>query len=342
MAEAPKPCEDSKPRPPGVIPKHRTSGVPRYRCTKRVVLPPPPPVLAPCPGGQVRNPPTGPCKCPPSLPVFFENRICVAACPPGLGLINRGPNGACACPDDLEQRAPNGKCLPKCNLQTHMIDSQGNCVPKPPPVDPSQPITIETEVQMGGFRQSSIQKKGTFDNAERVSVSINPLTKQVTLGEYVLNGIPQVHGFVSRITGKAVPYKVNGFGYAVNQSGDNLEWQLYIKKIEIASRKTGTDTKFKGGIVISFWGTKLGLPCEGTNDTPSPVFIVTEGVISYIQGGKKVTTTREVLEQALLSALPPMPSNPSCKVGGRRNTLKRRNTRKIRGKYKKTKKHRRN
>jgi hypothetical protein len=221
-----------------------------------------------------------------------------------------------------------------------MIDSQGNCVAKPAPIDPREPITIETRVEMGGFRQSSIQKKGTFNNAEDVIISINPLTKEVTLGEYILNGIPQEHGFLSRITGKEVPYKVNGIGSAENQGKKTLEWQLYIRHIEITRRKVGRDANLTGGIAIHFWGTKLGLPCGATKDNPPPVFIVTEGIASYIQGGRRVDTDRRVLEQALLNALPPMPADESCVAGGRRNTFKRRNSRKSRGKYKKTKKHR--
>jgi hypothetical protein len=259
MAEAPKPCEESTPRPPGVIPIHRTSGIPRPRCTKRVVLPPPPPpppVLAPCPGGQVRKLPraNSPCICPPSLPVFFENRICVATCPPGLGLINRGPNGACACPDNFEQIAVNGKCLPKCNPVTEVRDESGICVPRPPPIDKSKPIYIETGVELGAFEQSIIKvKTDTRVNEQRIKLEINPKSNEVVLKSidtdeelFKLNGIPYEY-IKRRMSGKPLTHMINGMG-RVGQT----EWPLYIKEVKTGQIRTFGFNQ-KRGVAIEFY-----------------------------------------------------------------------------------------
>lgn len=327
MSVSSGPCEPNNPLLPGEIPRYRTSGTPQYRCItlpSKVAVPQLKPCTSPMIGKGGND-----CKCPPNLPVRWSSpQICVKTCP--VGMINLQPDGRCGCPDTHEQI--DRKCVPKCD-STQIRNSLGKCIPKPQPIVSSKPISIQTDIELGGFEQSIVKKQSdTRQNPRNVTIEINQSERKVSFGDFELYGDLLLDYTKYSSTGKAPKrYKVNGIG----KLGNNT-WPLYIKQIVPNSKGVFGFAK-KAGVTIKFYAfdgehAKV-LPKSTPPIFPPPdIFIVTDGLVSYKESGKDIKTSPEQLAEALRLTLTPSSS------GGRRKTMKR-NNRKPSGKYKKTRKY---
>jgi len=259
-------------------------------------------------------------------------------CKPGFTKDNLGK-----CCDLSKNEIINGECLPKCSANEDRVGKV--CVPRPPPMDTTKPISITTDVVLGGFQQSTSSRTSIRQDAIDSTVIIDIPNHKIKIGEYILSGIPYPVEFTSRVTGNKYKRKVNGVG--IYQ--DNI-WALYIKNISFRTEKIGIVDKHGISIEFHLVNGNNEISNKGLNGqalkygAPTPVFIVTDGLTSYVQNGKNVTTKPEVMTEILREALLPPKSGGRRKTTNRkhRHTRKsRKNNRKSRKQEKKTKKNRR-
>jgi hypothetical protein len=226
----------------------------------------------------------------------------------------------------------NGECLVKCPDGTNR---EGNlCVPQ---IDTTKPVSIKTDVEMGGFEQSDTKKTGQFSNIKKVIIVIDISKKEVTFRdekgkEYILYGDKRRLEKTKKTTnGRSIIFKTNGLGSKYGEDGRLInEWDLNINTVRIVEMKIGTELELKNGISIDFH--KQANP---SMHTPPRVFIYTDNINSYEQDGQTRVSTPKVLQHVLLNALIP------TSRGGRRKTIKRKHkySRKLKNHHKKTRKH---
>jgi hypothetical protein len=324
-----------------------------------------------CPSDKTRNA-SGNCVCPPgqeevngkclpkcSAGTHREGDKCVPDCDP---LKNDLVNGKCLPKCSAGTHREGDKCVPDCNLDTHEMIN-GKCLPKcsagthregekcvsySPHIDLERPLTIETDVVLGGFEQSTANRTVIRQEATRSQVIIDPLKHKVTIGEYVLSGIPYSAEFINRNMGTKYTRQVNGVGKKEIGLNGIFTWALYIKKVSIKTETIGFDTK--NGISIEFY------PFDATNKIdktpgkagPTPVFIEikpdSQGKVSYVQNKKPIYTTGEIMLETLQSALLPPKSGGRTKTTKRKHKYtrkSRKNNRKSRKQQRKTKNNRR-
>ena len=255
-------------------------------------------------------------------------------CKPGF---TRDKSGKCC--DLSKNDLINGKCLPKCATGTHREGEV--CVPDAPPINLERPLTIETDVVLGGFEQSTADRTVIRQVATRSQVVIDPIKHAVKIGENLLSGIPYSIEFKDKFTGNPYTRLVNGVG----KKSDNI-WPLYIKNVSIKNEKIGFDNK--NGISVEFYPvTANKIDKTPGKPGPTPVFIEikpdSDGKVTCVQNNKTVYTTASLMLETLKSALMPL------KTGGRKTTKRkhkytrksRKNNRKSRKQQRKTKNNRR-
>ena len=274
---------------------------------------------ATCKANQTLNTATNKCECNHGFKMSGDGENCVRDC------------------DTATHQMINGKCLPKCPDGTNREGEL--CIPQ---IDTTKPITITTDVEMGGFEQSdTLKNHGQFTNIKKVIITIDTNEKKVifkdteTGKEYILYGnIQTIDAMRKTVNSKPITFKTNGLGikYAGGIGKLINSWDLNILSVELNKRKIGKAQSQSDGIAIKF-----NKQAEPSKHHPPPVFIYTQGITSYEQDGKPYKSTSKVLEHVLLNAL----NQPSTSKGGRRKTIKRkrRYSRKLKKHNKKTRKH---